>query len=237
MHRIRLMSIALTAALPAAGALADVDHRLSLSVVQIHAYPENGPMFFGSGVTIGDDKVATNCHVTRQARTIVVAKGPLRFPVTAQQADPQHDLCLLTVPGLPTPPAQLGSAAALSVGETVYFYGFPRALGMAFSVGRIEALYPFDGAPVIKTSADFVQGASGGGLFDDGGRLIGLATFLAAGKSGRNYAIPVDWIPSLGRSEASPVAPLRGTSFWEDLDHLPGFLKPPNSLATAHRPR
>jgi S1-C subfamily serine protease len=226
------MATALFIALSCSDSVADVDHRLSLSVVQIHAYPEGGPLFFGSGVAIGDEKVATNCHVTRLARTIVVAKGPVRYRVAAQQADPHHDLCLLTVPGLPVPQAQLGRAADLSVGEAVYFYGFPRALGMSFSVGRVEGLHTLDGAPVIETSTDFVQGGSGGGLFSEGGRLIGLATFLTAGKGGRNYAIPVDWIPALSRTAANAIVPLSGASFWEDVNHLPGFLKRPEPLST-----
>jgi len=234
MQRACSIATAFFMALSCSDGMAEVDHRLSLSVVQIHAYPEGGPMFFGSGVAIGGDHVATNCHVTRLAHTIVVAKGPVRYRVTAQQADPRHDLCLLTVPGLPVPQAQLGSAADLSVGEEVYFYGFPRALGMSFSVGRVEGLHPFDGAPVIETSTDFVQGGSGGGLFSERGRLIGLATFLTAGKAGRNYAIPADWIPALSRTAANPIVPLSGASFWEDVNHLPGFLKRPDPLATVH---
>jgi len=235
MQRARLIAMALTVSLPGPAA-ADVDHTLSLSVVQIHAYPAGGPMFFGSGVAVGGDKVATNCHVTRSAHVIAVAKGPLRYRVSVQQADPHHDLCLLTVPGLSIPQAKLGSAAKLSVGESIYFYGFPRAIGMSFSAGRVEALHPFEGSLVIETSTDFVQGASGGGLFNEAGQLIGLATFLTAGKAGRNYGIPADWIPALAGSEANSVAPLSGASFWEDLKHLPGFLKRPEPLATIHGP-
>jgi S1-C subfamily serine protease len=234
MHPARLIALALLAAVPSPRVLAEVDHLLSLSVVQIHAYPEGGPLFFGSGVVVGADKVATNCHVTRRAQAIFVAKGPMRVRVSEQQADPRHDLCLLSVPGLSVPQAQIGSAEQLSVGQTLYFYGFPRAIGMSFSQGRVEALHPFDGSLVIETSADFAQGASGGGIFNDSGRLIGLATFLTAGKAGRNYAIPADWIPALAGTAASKVAPLRGSSFWEDVSGLPNFLKLPAPLATVN---
>ena len=208
-------------------ATAEMDHRLGLSVLQIHAYTDHGRMFFGSGVAVAPDRVATNCHVTRAARAIVVSKGPERIHAVAQQADLRHDLCILDVPGLALPVARMGSAADTPVGATIYFYGYPRALGIAFSQGRVEALHPFDGGMIIETTADFTQGASGGGLFDDDGRLVGLATFMPSNQGGHNYAIPADWIPSLLGTAARHIEPLSGSPFWENPASLPAFLKIP----------
>lgn len=42
-----------------------------------------------------------------------------------------------------------------------------------------------DGGRVVQTSADFDRGASGGGLFDRQGRLVGILTFKAS--SGGNF--------------------------------------------------
>jgi hypothetical protein len=41
------------------------------------------------------------------------------------------------------------------------------------------------------------MGASGGGLFDDEGRLIGLTTFKSPGRHAYYYSIPVEWIKRL----------------------------------------
>lgn len=219
------MASAGVAAVPPASA--ERDHPPGLSVMQVHARSEEGRVFFGSGVAVARNRVATNCHVTRAARAILVAKGPYRWGASAQHADPRHDLCILDVPGLGLPEANIGSAGRTSVGSTIYVYGYPRALGMAASRGRIEALHPFDRGLIIETSAAFAQGASGGGLFDERGRLVGLATFMSASGNGHNYAIPADWIPRLLRKQAQQIQPIGGSPFWENMTALPSFLKRP----------
>lgn len=208
-------------------ASAEPDHRLALSVMQIHAYTGNGRTFFGSGVAVAPNRVATNCHVTRTARAIAVGKGLDRLTAVAQQADPLHDLCILEVPELGVPPVKIGSAARTAVGTTIDFYGYPRALGMAYSQGRIEALHPFEGGLIIETNADFTQGASGGGLFDQQGELVGLATFMPSRQGGHNYAIPADWIPSLLATASRRIEPMSGSPFWENPATLPAFLQVP----------
>lgn len=204
---------------------AEVNHTLALSVVQVQAYPGDGRAFVGSGVVVDYDRVATNCHVTRHADSIVVGKGALRYRAASQRADLKHDLCILEAPGMSLPVASLGTTSVLSVGETIYMYGYPRAIGIAFAEGRVERLHPYDGSLVIETTAGFVQGASGSGIFDQDGRLVGLATFFSAGGKTGHYAIPADWIPGLMASDPQPIRPLSGLLFWEDTSALPDFLK------------
>lgn len=208
------------------GLRAEVDHRLSLSVVQVRASAGPGKLLFGSGVVVGPDRVITNCHVVRTARKVGVSKGPDLFPAVAEQADTRHDLCLLVTPGIPFPIAGLGKTEGLSVGQPLYFYGYPRAIGISFSEGKVEALHALDGGSVIETSANFTLGASGGGLFDGSGKLVGLATFLSSRHAGGYYAVPAEWIAGLAAREARRIEPLQGLSFWEDAA-LPAFLKVP----------
>lgn len=205
---------------------AEVDHRAAVSVVQIRAAPGTGRVFFGSGVVVGPERVATNCHVTRDALKIVASHNGLAYLATGQRADTRRDLCLLTVPGLRLPAARLGQSARLAIGQPLYFYGYPRGLGISFSAAKVRALHPFAGGRVIETTADFTFGGSGGGLFDGGGRLVGLATFLSKRQT-QGYAIPADWIATLEKSKAQRVGPLSGLTFWEDVAALPAFLKTP----------
>ena len=82
----------------------------------------------GSGVVVGGNEVATNCHVVAGAEAIAVrqaadARGRETWRMEAHLAarDEARDLCLLSVAALSDPPAappvRLGSARALSVGE------------------------------------------------------------------------------------------------------------------------
>jgi S1-C subfamily serine protease len=210
-------------------AQAEVDHSMSLSVVQVRASAGPGKLLFGSGVAVARDHVITNCHVTRTANKIMVSKGPMLYPAVTQQADPRHDLCLLEVPAMPFPIARMGRTDHLSVGDLLYFYGYPRAIGIAFSQGKVQGLHPFEGSQVIETSADFTLGASGGGIFDGQGALVGLATFMSAGHAGGYYAVPADWIAALSGRPARQIEPLPGNElpFWEEVKNLPSFLRPP----------
>jgi S1-C subfamily serine protease len=226
MRRFALLGVSLVCGLFPWSSKAEVDHTISLSVVQVRAYPGPGKVFFGSGVVVGPNQVVTNCHVTRTALNIMVSKGAMAYPAVSQQADTRHDLCLLNTSSLPFPTAHLGKTEQLSVGQPLYFYGYPHGIGLSSSKGNILALYPFEGSRIIETSADFTFGASGGGFFDNDGRLVGLATFLSAGR-GKYYAIPSDWILSLNSREARKIEPLQGLTFWEDTATLPAFLRPP----------
>ena len=227
MRQLILFGVLLGGALPLGPSRADADHTLSLSVVQVQAYGGPGKMYYGSGVVVSPERIATNCHVTRAAVRIMVAKAPMSYPAVGPQADIRRDLCLLTTPGIPFPVANLGRTEQLTIGQPLYFYGYPRAVGISFSEGQVRALHPFEGGRIIETSANFTSGASGGGIFSANGKLMGLATFLAPGQAGRYYAIPSDWIPALSALETHKIEPLQGLSFWEDSALWPAFLRAP----------
>jgi tetratricopeptide (TPR) repeat protein len=74
---------------------------------------------------------------------------------------------------------------------------------------------------VLQSDAITAPGSSGGGLFDDGGRLLGLTTFITTNGNGIHFAIPVQWVQELMDNPAAlPVsAPLR-----TDLQ-MPGFIE------------
>jgi S1-C subfamily serine protease len=213
----------------ASTAAADIDYAVARSVVQIQAKPpEGGRVFMGSGVVVADGRVATNCHVTLNASSIFVRKGGLRFPAVRERADVKRDLCLLDVAGLGSEPAKLGRANRLVAGDTLYLLGFPRALGLSWSKGTVRSLHPYRGGRIIETSADFAEGASGGGLFNGRSELVGIATFFSAGRERHYFAIPVEWIPLVQKSAAArEIGPFSGLPFWQDSHHLPSFLRVP----------
>jgi tetratricopeptide (TPR) repeat protein len=207
---------------PARAALAaEAFVRIGASVLQVEAPQARGGFSLGSGVVVGNGRVVTNCHVTRGADEIRVVQGGLRWRAQAKANDLDHDLCLLDVPGLPAPPVDRRAGAALAVGQPVTALGYTGGIGMQNSAGEVVSLHRLDGASVVQCSNWFSSGASGGGLFDDDGRLVGVLTFRLRGANAHAFAAPVEWVQALidgaGRGAFTPIAPLdeQALPYWQ----------------------
>jgi len=192
--------------------------KVAPSLARVEARTTRGGYAFGTAVAIAPDRVVTNCHVTREAQAIFVVKGGLRWHARAQLPDVDHDLCLLWVPGLDARAAPLATSADLRIGQRVAAIGYGGATGIQVSIGDVTSLHALDDGRVIRSSAAFSGGASGGGLFDEDGRLVGILSFRLPAKGAYFFSIPVEWLRerALGLSRYRPVAPLgEARSFWE----------------------
>jgi serine protease Do len=139
-------------------------------------------------------------------------EGALGTEVERGLADPAADLCLLHSVALTAPRAQTAAANALKVGDEVVAIGFGGGGGQTISPGRVTALYPYRNGRVIQTSAGFRQGASGDGLFDRHGNLVGITTFFKRnGAESAFFAIPVEWVDGLTATAAIESNP---DPFW-----------------------
>jgi serine protease Do len=79
---------------------------------------------------------------------------------------------------------------------------------------------------VIRTTAAFSQGASGGGLFDSEGRLVGILTFFRVSGEVAYFAVPVEWVKNVETTQSAAVSPMEGTPFWAAaIDRQPQFLQ------------
>lgn len=190
---------------------------IAASVLRIEAPRASGGYSIGSGVAVGEDRVITNCHVTRDAKAIHVLRGGVRWPVSAQVANADHDLCLLTVPGLVAPVARLGQASGLAIGQVLSALGYTGGLGIQSSDGEVIELHRHDGAHVIQCSNWFSSGASGGGLFDERGHLVGILTFRLRGGEAHYYAAPVEWVQQLmdRARDAATMADPQTPAYWQ----------------------
>ena len=199
--------VSLLLAAPASAETASqVFKQVSPSVVVVLTYDATGKATeLGSGVKLPDGSVATNCHVLKDGTTYRVRYQGNVYRALLDKADWNRDVCSLSVPGLPAPPVVLGSTKTLQVGAPVYAIGTPEGLRHTLSEGIVSSLRPVDGGSYIQTTAAISPGSSGGGLFDDHGRLLGLTSFFISKGQQLNFALPVEWIEALPQHSTARV--------------------------------
>lgn len=213
--------IALAAGLSAAGVLAQAEVVPADSIYVVEARSAGGNARRGSAVAIGRDMLLTNCHVTRGATNILVARDGYTWPAAVRTGNGELDLCILTAPVGVMRAAPFRDAASLTVGEQVYAAGYPLGQGISIRGGAVRALHRHENSNVIQVSAPFDFGASGGGLFDRYGNLVGVLTFKMVGGDDYYFAVPTEWI---GRVLAE-ARKEEATAFWERSPAaLPAFL-------------
>ena len=203
---------------------------LSSSVLKVEVIRTDDSYSLGSGVVVGPQQVVTNCHVTRDAKEISIMQAGLRWTVDLETSDVEHDLCLLRVPGMKAEPVAFGAAVSLKVGQPVTALGYTGGLGIQNSPGDVVLLHRFDGSNVIQSTNWFTSGASGGGMFDDSLKLVGILTFRLRGGEANYYAAPVEWVRNLltGRLPSHRVMPLDANelSYWQrPVSSQPTFLQ------------
>ena len=176
----------------------ELSYRLKSSVVKVHVATKNGGHGVGSGVAIGKDLIATNCHVLANSVGVKVTKfGDGLVPV-ALKADWKHDLCILRFQFADFTPVELGDSEHLQYEQDIFSIGFPGGPPKPqYTEGKIKALYPLEDSVIIRTDASFVMGASGSPVFDVNGKLLGISTFKSPGKHAYYYNIPVKWVKAL----------------------------------------
>jgi len=175
--------------------------KVRASVLMVHGHLSRGRVQQGSGVVIAPFLVATNAHVVEGTRDISVKQGGTTWTVTEVRVDRSRDLCLLTVPGLTAPPVEAAPEPS-APGQTVVVVGFPGGQGPIASQGRLRGIWCHGAYRLLQSDAITLPGNSGGGLFDESGRLLGLTTLTFAPSPRLNFSVPVAWIQEL---ENQPV--------------------------------
>jgi S1-C subfamily serine protease len=153
----------------------------------------------GSAVVFtADGFLLTNAHVVGQATggTAAFWDGTTA-PFTVVGADPLSDLAVVRATGGTPPPAVLGEADSLVVGQLVVAVGNPLGLAGSVTAGVVSALGRSMPAgqqriieDVIQTDAALNPGNSGGALADSRARVVGINTAVAG--VGLGLAVPIN---------------------------------------------
>jgi S1-C subfamily serine protease len=173
--------------------------RPSVAALQVRGPRGDGA---GSGVVFtADGFLLTSAHVVARSEEGEATFGDgssAAFDVVG--ADPLADLAVLRARSTAAPPAQLGDAETLRIGQLVVAVGNPMGLAGSVTAGVISGLgrsIPArDGRftrlidDVIQTDAALNPGNSGGALGDSRGRVVGINTAVAG--YGLGLAVPIN---------------------------------------------
>lgn len=202
-------------------------HKLNAQVLRVQVGLANGGFGLGSAVVIAKNQVVTNCHVVADANNIVVMNNGVPLTASAIKPDWRHDLCILKVDNLDAPVANMGSSKKLQYEESVFTIGYPNFQAVPSSTyGVVKGLFPMDDSVIIRATSSFGLGASGGGVFDDAGQLIGIITLKSPGKNAYYYNMPVEWVQALMQTPEQSVTVKSEKPFWAaSFDKWPYFMQ------------
>ena len=158
----------------------------------------------GSGFIIAANGIiVTNNHVVKDATKVTVTLDDGTEAIAKVLGrDPRTDIAVLKVNvGHPLPYIQLGQSRDVKPGEWVVAMGNPFGLGGTVTAGIVSAVSrdigsgPYD--QFIQVDAPINKGNSGGPLFTQDGKVIGMNTAIyspTGGSVGIGFAIPSDLI-------------------------------------------
>lgn len=160
----------------------------------------------GSGVVFSQDGfMVTSAHVVEgsdRGGAAFVDGWETGFDVVGR--DPLSDLAVLKLEEGEAPPAELGDATGLEVGQLVVAVGNPLGYSGSVTAGVVSALgrsitvnsrnHTRLVENVIQTDAALHPGNSGGALADSRGRVVGVNTAVVGTMIGQGLglAVPID---------------------------------------------
>lgn len=171
------------------------------AVVEVVTYKSSGERLGGgSGFLVGHEGlVVTSHHVLEGAvrAEVLLHTGEVFEVVHVAAADDRRDLAVLRIAGYGLPTVWLGHSRHIEPGDPVVVIGSPLGLTNTVTHGLMSAERDFEGRRVLQISAPISSGSSGGPVFDDRGRVVGvLAGFHRRGQN-VNFAVPIEYARGL----------------------------------------
>jgi S1-C subfamily serine protease len=166
-----------------------------------HGSRQPGESLGSAVVYTGDGFLLTNAHVVGRAAggTAMFSDGT-SSPFTVVGTDVLSDLAVVRAGAGTPPPAELGQAEDLLVGQLVVAVGSPLGLAGSVTAGVVSALgrsLPTRSGSAVRLIEDVIQtdaslnpGNSGGALADSRARVVGINTAVAG--VGLGLAVPIN---------------------------------------------
>jgi len=186
-------------------------------------YNKDSKMIGAGSLIDNDGFIITNLHVVEGARFVEVIQKPdgnkqlndaPRYWAEVLFINKKNDLALIKASGLPKNISivPLGFLKDVNVGEEVHAIGHPQGLFWSYTKGVVSQIrnnykwtYDKKGtyeATVIQTQTPISQGNSGGPLFNNDGKLVGINTLGAAQGQNLNFSVVVDEVKDLIKNKS-----------------------------------
>jgi S1-C subfamily serine protease len=164
----------------------------------------------GTGFAVSEGIFATNLHVVVGADRILISapNGKTSAVSGVVGVDPAHDLVLLyCIDANDLPALVLGDDASLRPGDEVIALGTPQGLDLSVSTGVVGAVREVDeDLTLLQITAPISPGSSGGPLFDERGRVVGVTTMFSAQGQNLNFAVPAHYVAALVAHRIQPMS-------------------------------
>lgn len=184
--------------------------RISPSVWSVRTFDaQERPLRTGTAVVIAPGRLVTTCHVLAKASSFAIRQDNVSYGATLEQPDPRRDLCQIRVANFSAKPVPIAPVGSAKVGQRVYAIGNPRGVENTLGEGLLTGLRGGDDAevPLLQSTAAVPAGSSGGGLFDQEGRLLGITSIATPNDGLSGVAIPASFLADLPlRAEAALAA-------------------------------
>jgi S1-C subfamily serine protease len=186
--------------------------RCTPAVFYIEIYDANGiATASGSGFFIDDKGTAvTNFHVIEgaaSAKILLSDTGAVLDVVGVYDYDEDVDWAVLKINGTGSAYLELGDAATVAGGATVYALGSPEGLDSTISEGLISnPRRMFGDVPHIQISAAISHGSSGGALLNKFGQVIGITSSGILSGENLGFALPITVISGYKTDSVTPLS-------------------------------
>lgn len=173
------------------------------SVVKVRSLaPSCQKVLEGTGFVIAPERVMTNAHVVAGSSSVSLQANGKNYDATVVSYDPQVDIAILAVPGLPSAPLVFDDAPA-KTGTDVVVLGYPGGGNFTATPARIREVIKLSGPDIYRSPqqvtrdvytirANVEQGDSGGPLIDLDGRVLGVVFGAAVDDADTGFVLTAE---------------------------------------------
>ncbi len=171
---------------------------------QLMSYSMSGSALpHGMALEVEQNRMVTTCHGLPAGAKLVVKVGGQMHAAEIIIYDEQLDLCKLLVPAFGTPPLTIATQDA-KLGQKIYAVGMNAKGDLAATAGTVKQIHTTPIGNVLEISVPIAPTGSGGGIFNEQGELVAVATTAHKFGAGLNIALPVSWIAQMRSRSTTP---------------------------------